>query len=276
MIRQQTSYYINPTLPNWLDLSLESLSSAGIAILEGIVDQGLCMAAAEAIDRISADMSARYGRNILDEREDLRFNRLLMKSDPLFFDFIALNKPNQVIDRYLSPKAILRGQISQTILPYAEDSKDYFVFKFHQNFRHMNCTPRVDLDGFVFLNDVTEEDGLISFIPGSHLWTEKPTPDELEQHATDLIIAKAGDYVFIDGMLWHKENYNRSAEIIRSVNHQFVLPIVKESIDHSRALGEETMRGLPELLKQRLGWYSRVPSSLDEYYRPLDDLLYRV
>lgn len=42
-----------------------------------------------------------------------------------------------------------------------------------------------------------------------------------------------------------------------------------------RALGDEKVQAQKPRTQQLLGWYTRVVTSLDEYYRPADERLYR-
>jgi ectoine hydroxylase-related dioxygenase (phytanoyl-CoA dioxygenase family) len=49
----------------------------------------------------------------------------------------------------------------------------------------------------------------------------------------------------------------------------------KQQIDYVRALGDEFVQSFVPRTQQLLGWYTRVPASLDEYYQPPDKRLYR-
>jgi ectoine hydroxylase-related dioxygenase (phytanoyl-CoA dioxygenase family) len=42
-----------------------------------------------------------------------------------------------------------------------------------------------------------------------------------------------------------------------------------------RALGDEVVLAQPPRTQQLLGWYTRVVTSLDDYYQPTDKRLYR-
>jgi len=42
-----------------------------------------------------------------------------------------------------------------------------------------------------------------------------------------------------------------------------------------RALGAEVVLAQKPRTQQLLGWYTRVPASLDDYYRPQEERLYR-
>jgi ectoine hydroxylase-related dioxygenase (phytanoyl-CoA dioxygenase family) len=46
-------------------------------------------------------------------------------------------------------------------------------------------------------------------------------------------------------------------------------------MDYPRILPAELTDALPERTRQLLGFYVRVPASLDEYYVPADQRLYR-
>lgn len=60
-----------------------------------------------------------------------------------------------------------------------------------------------------------------------------------------------------------------------AVNQQFTRSFFKQQIDYVRLLGHATVLSLPARTQQLLGWYTRVVTNLDEYYRPSEDRLYR-
>ena len=60
-----------------------------------------------------------------------------------------------------------------------------------------------------------------------------------------------------------------------AINHQFTRSYIKQQIDYVRALGDERVLAQPPRTQQLLGWYTRVVSSLDEYYQPAEKRLYR-
>ena len=49
----------------------------------------------------------------------------------------------------------------------------------------------------------------------------------------------------------------------------------KQQIDYVRGLGDELILAQPPRVQQVLGWYTRVVTSLDDYYRPAEERLYR-
>lgn len=75
--------------------------------------------------------------------------------------------------------------------------------------------------------------------------------------------------------LWHAAGTNRSDRDRLAINHQFTRSFFKQQIDYARALGDELICAQPPRVQQLLGWYTRVVTTLDEYYRPAKERLYR-
>ena len=76
-------------------------------------------------------------------------------------------------------------------------------------------------------------------------------------------------------MLYHAAGRNTSGRDRVAINHQFTLAYFKQQIDYVRALGDDVVEALPPRTQQILGWYTRVVTSLDEYYVPAEKRLYR-
>ena len=81
--------------------------------------------------------------------------------------------------------------------------------------------------------------------------------------------------IVFDSTLYHAAGQNRSGEDRLSINHQFTRSFFKQQIDYIRLLGDEAVETLHPRTQQLLGWYTRVVTSLDEYYRPPEERLYR-
>jgi ectoine hydroxylase-related dioxygenase (phytanoyl-CoA dioxygenase family) len=55
----------------------------------------------------------------------------------------------------------------------------------------------------------------------------------------------------------------------------FSRPLVKPQFDHPRAIGYDRMDSLTPLQCQVLGYYSRIPATLEEWYQPPQRRMYR-
>jgi ectoine hydroxylase-related dioxygenase (phytanoyl-CoA dioxygenase family) len=78
-----------------------------------------------------------------------------------------------------------------------------------------------------------------------------------------------------DSTLWHAAGANVSGKDRLAINHQFTRSFLKPQMDYVRALGGEKVLEQEPRTQQLLGWYTRTPTSLDDYYRPPEERLYR-
>ena len=101
-----------------------------------------------------------------------------------------------------------------------------------------------------------------------------PDPGYLRAHATSAE-CPAGAIPVFDSTLGHAAGTNRSERDRLSINHQFTRSYLKRPIDYVQALGMEEVRSQKPRTRQILGAYTRVVTSLEEYYRPEDERLYR-
>ena len=120
----------------------------------------------------------------------------------------------------------------------------------------------------------TEENGATRVALGTHQKLDPPTTSFLEA-ASVPVLCPAGSMVVFDSTLWHAAGENMSAQDRLAINHQFTRSFFKPQVDYIRGLGDSVVLSLPPRTQQLLGWYTRVPSSLDEYYQGPDDRLYR-
>ncbi len=201
--------------------------------------------------------------------------RLMMRWDPFFFRFLEVPQLLEIVDAAVSPTAILHLQ-NGFILPSspASEAPRLFQTTYHQDF------PRV-LNGYVAsmnvlfaIDDFTRENGATWVVPRTHHTAERPTDETIRTFAVP-VECPAGSMIVFDSTLWHAAGVNSSGRDRLAINHQFTRSWIKQQIDYVRALGDAAIVAQPPRTQQLLGWYTRVVTSLDEYYRPAEERLYR-
>jgi ectoine hydroxylase-related dioxygenase (phytanoyl-CoA dioxygenase family) len=199
--------------------------------------------------------------------------RLMMKFEPVFFRLLQLPEVLAVVDQQLGPTAILHLQNGFIVPPSALRPGETFQSSFHQDFpRVLNGYP-MSVNAFFALDDFRAENGATRVVPGTQQRT-RPSQEELEGNAVSVECA-AGSMIVFDSTLWHAAGHNTSRQDRLAINHQFTRSYVKQQIDYVRALGDAAVLALPPRSQQLLGWYTRVVTSLEEYYRPQAERLYR-
>ena len=201
--------------------------------------------------------------------------RLMLRTDPFFFKFLELPQLLSVVDDTVSPTAILHLQ-NGFILPScpAEQSPKVFQTSYHQDFPRVLNGYMASVNVFFAVDAFTKENGCTWVVPGSHQKSERPSQEQIDATAIP-VECPAGSMIVFDSTLWHAAGANTSGRDRLAINHQFTRSWIKQQIDYVRALGDAVVEAQPPRTQQLLGWYTRVVTSLDEYYQPAENRLYR-
>lgn len=124
------------------------------------------------------------------------------------------------------------------------------------------------------VDDFNLDNGATYLLPKSHLTDKKPTKKIFYENS-DRIIGSQGDILCFNSNLWHAAGVNKTNEERRALTITFTKPFMKQQFDYSRAIGYKNIKKLSDKLKQLLGYYSRTPSNLNEWYQKPEKRFYR-
>jgi ectoine hydroxylase-related dioxygenase (phytanoyl-CoA dioxygenase family) len=119
------------------------------------------------------------------------------------------------------------------------------------------------------LDEFTENNGSTEVIPGSHLRTRKPRPEQIEDAEGIIkVIAPAGSVVYMHGALWHRSGANNShAErivLLGSFAASYAREIASEE-DTVRCLPPEVLNQMGDEVKKLIGYYHGMKPGGDLY-----------
>jgi ectoine hydroxylase-related dioxygenase (phytanoyl-CoA dioxygenase family) len=261
---------VDPRSSHWLTQALALLRDTGMAIILDVVSPADCARARAGVARVESGQGADIPTARLREaaaRGD-RDLRLLPPYDPFFFKFLEFPEQLAVIDAYLSPSAILRFQQASIIAAGRDPSRPG---PWHMNFRRVLNGYRAALEVGFAIDGV--DPGSYYFALGSHQRAERPDSTSLSAMARTFPIPPGSMFVF-DGTLWHHEGDGAPPADRLLILHEFVPHFVKPHLDFVRVLGAATVEALAPRTRRLLGWESRVPASLEEFYRDPAERLY--
>jgi ectoine hydroxylase-related dioxygenase (phytanoyl-CoA dioxygenase family) len=270
-----TATRLSARRPEWLFAALGGMRRDGFAIVEDVLSgAALGRTRAKMYDvqeRIRADVGARR----LERAGELGVLRLMLRYDGHFFSLLELEAVLAVVDSCLSSTAILHLQNGLILPPCSESAAPRrFQTTFHRDFpRHLEGYV-ASINTFLAIDEFTAGNGATLLVPGSHQRAEPPDREEMEATAVPAL-CPAGSMIVFDSTLWHAAGTNRSGRDRLAINQQFTRSFIKPQIDYVRALGEEMVVRHEPRTQQLLGWYTRVVTSLDEYYRSPEGRLYR-
>lgn len=260
---------------DWLPATLAAVHHQGYAVVEGVLSDVEIEETGAALYRAQAAIKEELGEARLKAAGELGVLRLMMRYEPYFFKFLEIPALLAVVDATVSETAILHLQ-NGFILPSYEDGAAPQVFqnRFHQDFPRVLNGYMASINTLFAISDFTAGNGGTLVVPGTHQRTNAPSADYMHRAAV-AVECPAGSMIVFDSTLWHAAGMNVSGQDRLGINHQFTRSYIKQQIDYVRALGEATVTRLPARSQQLLGYYTRVVTSLDEYYRPADQRLYR-
>jgi ectoine hydroxylase-related dioxygenase (phytanoyl-CoA dioxygenase family) len=264
------------TDPSWKSRALNALCDEGYCVVEDVLDVSFLEVTRSAMYRAQEAIRRDVGDERLRRAGEIGVLRLMLKYEPHFLRFLEIPELLAVVDATVSETAIMHLQ-NGFILPSFEGSSGapkVFQNTYHRDFpRYLNGY-MASLNVFFAIDEFRADNGSTWVVPGTHQKDAAPTPGFCEAHAVPATCA-AGSMIVFDSTLWHAAGQNVSGEDRLAINHQFTRSFIKQQIDYVRAMDEAQLLALPARSQQLLGYYTRVVTSLDEYYRPESQRLYR-
>jgi hypothetical protein len=148
-----------------------------------------------------------------------------------------------------------------------------YAHRVHRDIRSFSGHLPLVLNTLIMLDDFTPDNGATYLMTGSHLADDKPS-DEAFYARADRALGTAGSLLMFNSNLWHAGGDNTTDRPRRSMTPLFCKPFLKQGFDYPRALGYDRA-GLTDTGRQILGYNSRTPASLDEWYQPPDKRMYK-
>ncbi|MEH3023239.1 MAG: phytanoyl-CoA dioxygenase family protein [Pseudomonas oryzihabitans] len=250
------------------------LDTQGYAVVPAVVPPPLLARLGDGLYRVRERIDEEVGRFRLERAREVGVLRLMMSFDPVFTELLELPVLLRLVDELLGNTAILHLQNGLLLPPSDAPAADVFQYRFHQDFpRYLNGY-RASLNVMIAIDAFTEVNGATLVVPATHQREIPPSGDFCQRWALPMVCA-AGDAIVFDSTLWHAAGVNRSGRDRLAINHQFTRSWIKQQIDYCRALDASLLASLPERSRQLLGYYTRVVASLDDYYQPTEQRLYR-
>jgi ectoine hydroxylase-related dioxygenase (phytanoyl-CoA dioxygenase family) len=200
--------------------------------------------------------------------------RCPMLFDPYFLKVLELPALLEIVDQTVGETAILHLQNAFATPPRPEAEANAFQEKWHPDVYRVVNKAVMSINVFIALDDFNAISGATQVVPGTHQSETRPSKEYLDSHYLD-VEGPAGMAFAFDSTLWHRGGWNRSNGPRMAMNLQFTKSYMRQQMDYPRILPAELTDALPERTRQLLGFYVRVPASLDEYYVPADQRLYR-
>jgi ectoine hydroxylase-related dioxygenase (phytanoyl-CoA dioxygenase family) len=258
-------------MPNTINLQeyARIMNEKGWIAFEGVVDDQL-------VEKLKNDLENAYKiRRPIQEKNGVDTNTAgtahhLLADGKSFFEFLSRLYLNDEIKEYFGGNYILNtfgGNLNMR-------GQHTYASNVHRDVRTYTSDIKLLLNILVVLDDFTLDNGATYLLSGSHLKKDKPSDDEFFKKA-ERVVAKKGTIVFWDANLWHAAGENKTDGPRRALSLIYSRPFMKQQFDYSRQIGYDKVSQMPDGLQQVLGYKSRIPATLEEWYQPLEKRFYR-
>jgi ectoine hydroxylase-related dioxygenase (phytanoyl-CoA dioxygenase family) len=256
-------------------LTLEALRHTGCAVVEDVLDADFLEVTRGALYRSQDAILREVGRERLERAGELGVLRLVLRFEDHFFRFLEIPEVLALVDATIGDTAILHLQNGFILPSFPPGSTpQLFQNRFHQDFPRVLGGHLMSLNVMFAIDPFTTDNGATLVVPGTHQRALPPDPTFCQRCAVPAVCGAGGMLVF-DSTLYHAAGANASGRDRLAINHQFTRSYLKQQVDYVRALGDRVVLRQSPRTQQLLGWYTRVVTSLDEYYRPAEERLYR-
>jgi ectoine hydroxylase-related dioxygenase (phytanoyl-CoA dioxygenase family) len=124
------------------------------------------------------------------------------------------------------------------------------------------------------LDDFTEENGATYVLPGSHN-TDLIPSESLFKNNSIRLTCKKGSLIVFNARVWHSAGYNYTKIFRHALTLNACRPYMKQRMDWVRFIPDEILNQLNNQARRIIGFDTRIPANLDEFFQPSDKLLYK-
>jgi hypothetical protein len=187
-----------------------------------------------------------------------------------FLEFLEKLPITEYIERHFGGNFILNSFGGAINTAYSRS----YAHNIHRDIRSYSGDVPLILNTLIMLDDFTAENGATFLMSGSHKKAQKPTKEEFYAVAKQAI-GQAGSILMFNSNVWHAGGANNTDKPRRSVTPMYSKPFLKQQYDYPRALGYDQGDKFSAHLRQIIGYNSRIPATLDEWYQPPEKRMYR-
>jgi ectoine hydroxylase-related dioxygenase (phytanoyl-CoA dioxygenase family) len=246
-----------------VDQAVEAIRLVGFAVVDGGYSANELEQFASAFDLAVASTQERYGgREALTKINEHNTVRALLASDRLFLD-LALNTTVLAICRRLIGDYVILNQQNGIVNP--PNAQHYNQAAFHRDlpYQHFVSSRPLAVNALFCIDPFAMDNGATLVVPASHKDEAFPS-DQIVKGLQTPVVANAGSFVILDGMLFHSGGVNRTSRPRRAVNHLYTIPLLRQQIDLPTFLGADYASDPG--VRQLLGYDVRTPLDVSAFY----------
>lgn len=246
--------------------TIKTIRERGFALVRGVLRAGDVAELRPLLEKCIQEDLNKYGNDYVDR---WMVQNLMVRGMPF-----ARVLENETLHAYLSEL------LGDTCIVYAYTSSSMPPKGSNYSHRiHVDC-PRL-IPGYITnvgvmmaLDDYTAENGATYFLPESHTRADTPSREEFMAKA-ERAFPKAGDAVVFNARTFHMGAPNNTERARHAITMNVCRSYMRQRFDYPRLVPRQIVDQLGETGRRFLGFNVRMPTSMEEYYVPESQRLYK-
>jgi ectoine hydroxylase-related dioxygenase (phytanoyl-CoA dioxygenase family) len=236
-----------------IDQHLARIALDGYTIVEDAIEPELVVEMRDTIRQVARDLGVTPKGTAAEGHSTIRMYNLLAKHRA-FQKMPVHHSVLPIVERLLDHGCLLSGMTAIDIGP-GEDAQPMHGDD-HVMEKHLpRPRPPMMVTSMWALTDFTAENGGTQFVPGSHLWTEVPDPDDDLGDQVEYLEMPAGSVMVFHGCLWHGGGRNTTPDEWRlGVNVQYCPGFVRQQQNPYLGIPNEMLETMDTRLLELLGF----------------------
>jgi ectoine hydroxylase-related dioxygenase (phytanoyl-CoA dioxygenase family) len=251
-------------LANAVNTDIEQVAEQIRILGYGVLDSGMnaeqVASVAAAFDRTRERYLNKFGEeNLTKENEQHTIRAMLVHGESIFRELATNSRVLELVSSLIRGKFLLNQQ-NGIINPPQEK---YSQSRWHRDlpYQHFVSSTPLAINALYCVDDFNLENGATAVLPATHKMEAFPSRSFIDTNSLKLT-AKAGNFLVLDCMVYHKGSANRTGHVRRAVNHVYSIPYIKQQISLPRQI---QARDLTAYERQLFGYDCPEYSSITEF-----------
>jgi ectoine hydroxylase-related dioxygenase (phytanoyl-CoA dioxygenase family) len=230
---------------------IEELRQAGYTLIDSGYSQAQLDDLRERLEAVYLTQAEEIGgEEVLKRCNDVNVARCPLAYDDSFLNVAANETLMSVARGILGANFVLMQQNGLLNRPHQR----HYQTSWHRDlsYQHWTSSEPLAINALLALDDFTVETGATHVLAASHLWSSFPSDDYVRRFEVPLE-ARAGTFLVMDAMAFHRAGQNRSNRQRRAVNHLIGRPFMGQQFDLPSMLGDRYSPG--DFLYTYLGYH---------------------
>jgi ectoine hydroxylase-related dioxygenase (phytanoyl-CoA dioxygenase family) len=245
-----------------------SMQTVGYYVIEDFYDESICNYLKDILEN-AIDNYKPHEESERSFKDKYHMHDLLLK-DINFSKTFEDPRLQQLVGSILGENWIMYAYTSSSLPPNGNN----FGSRMHVDSPRFISNYPTNVGVIWALDEFNVENGATFILPGSHNSGNAPTEAFFKKNCIRLT-CKKGAFILFNARMWHAAGNNSTDYFRHALTLNACRPYMKQRMDWVRFIPQSIVSQLNDQARRIIGYDTRLPSSLEEFFLPENERLYK-